>query len=154
MSTEPHKPEPEAHETPRHTDVSFEPKDVDVGVIYRYLFVLALVTAGSLILCIYILRYTTHFVTSIDAPPPQSRLALGNTFEQLPPEPRLQGVPGHETDPQKDLREKLSADQKANDTYGWVDKSAGIARIPVKDAVKILAEKGLSVAASPSAGKK
>jgi hypothetical protein len=60
--------------------------------------------------------------------------------------------------------EKLEAAQKENltalTTYGWVDKSKGIARIPINDAMKLtlteLAEKkpttaGPIVAASPSA---
>jgi hypothetical protein len=72
----------------------------------------------------------------------------------MPPEPRLQGVPGHENDPQKDLREKLKTDQDANEKLEWLDKNAGIAQIPVKDAMKIIAEKGLPAASAPPAEKK
>jgi hypothetical protein len=70
----------------------------------------------------------------------------------MPPEPRLQGVPGHETDPQQDLREKIAADTKANESLGWVDRANGIAQIPVKDAMKILAE--TSASAAPKAPEK
>ena len=73
--------------------------------------------------------------------------------QSLPPEPRLQGVPGHLSDPQQDLRNKIQADTEANETYGWVDKDKGIARIPVSEAMKIIAEKG-SVPATPAAEKK
>jgi hypothetical protein len=72
----------------------------------------------------------------------------------MPPEPRLQGVPGHGTDPQQDLRNKLKADSEANEQFGWIDQTTGIAQIPVKDAMKIIAEKGLPAVTTPPAQKK
>ena len=64
----------------------------------------------------------------------------------MPPEPRLQGFgfPGQEADPQADLRKKIRYDSEANEKLEWIDRSSGIAQIPVKDAMKIVAEKGLS----------
>jgi len=48
------------------------------------------------------------------------------------------------------MREKLEADMKANEELGWVDQQAGIARIPVSDAMKLIVEKGLpAVPATP-----
>jgi len=75
----------------------------------------------------------------------------------LPPEPRLQGFgfPGQEADPQADLRKKIRHDSEANGKLEWIDRSAGIVQIPVKDAMKIIAEKGLSsVPATPVEKKK
>ena len=86
-----------------------------------------------------------------DTAPPPSRQALGKDY---PPEPRLQGVPGHQSDPQKDLRQKLKADNAANEKLQWIDKNAGIAQIPVEDAMRIIAEKGLPGAPAPVAGPK
>jgi len=101
---------------------------------------------ASLLVCVYILRFTTNFMSSFDTPPPPSREALGKDYRMMPPEPRLQGVPGHETDPQADLRKKNQEDAEANEKLEWIDKSGGIAQIPVKEAMKIVAEKGLSAA--------
>lgn len=64
-----------------------------------------------------------------------------------PPEPRLQGVPGHESDPQQDLREKIHADNAANEQLRWVDQNSGIAQIPVSEAMKLVVEKGVHGAA-------
>jgi len=78
-------------------------------------------------------------------PPPPSR----ETHQrELPPEPRLQGFgfPGQEADPQADLRKKIRADSEANEKLEWIDRSGGIVHIPVKEAMKIIAEKGLSPA--------
>jgi hypothetical protein len=79
---------------------------------------------------------------------------LGKDFRELPPEPRLQGVPGHESDPQVDLRRKIQEDSEANEKLEWIDKSSGVAQIPVKDAMKIIAEKGLAAAPAPPVKKK
>src|ERR1700741_1567340 len=95
---------------PRNTDVSFEQRDIKVGTIYGYLLALGLAVVASLLICIYILRFTLNYAASSDTPPPPSRDALGKDFRALPPEPRLQGVPGHESDPQADLRRKNQED--------------------------------------------
>ena len=139
---------------PRNTDVSFEERDVNARTIYAYLFALGLAVVAALLICIYILRFTLNFAASTDTPPPPSREALGKDFRQLPPEPRLQGVPGHETDPQADLRKKMQEDSEANEKLEWIDKSGGVAQIPVKDAMKIIAEKGLAAAPAPAEKKK
>jgi hypothetical protein len=154
MSTKPHHKGQAAGKEPRHTDVSFEEQDIKVGDIYKYLFILGLATVASLVICVFVLRFTTQLSASTDTPPPPSRVALGGDFRVLPPEPRLQGVPGHSTDPQQDLRDKLKADMEANEAFGWIDKNSGIAQIPVKDAMELIAEKGLPVAPTPPVEKK
>ncbi|HVH72125.1 MAG TPA: hypothetical protein VNB49_13580 [Candidatus Dormibacteraeota bacterium] len=151
MSTEHQKAAKTMGRAPSHSDVSFEESDIKVGTIYWYLVALGLATVAALIICVFILRFTYNLAASSDAPPPPSRAALGKDF---PPEPRLQGVPGHEFDPQKDLRAKLKADIEANEKLEWIDRNAGIAQIPVEDAMKIIAEKGLPRASASSAEKK
>jgi hypothetical protein len=139
MSTESHN----TGQEPRHTDVSFEGRDIKTGTIYGYLFALGIAVVASLLICVYILRFTLNYAASTDAPPPPSREALGKDYQMMPPEPRLQGVPGHQTDPQADLRTMIRNDSEANEKLDWIDRSSGIAQIPVKDAMKIIAEKGL-----------
>ena len=149
MSTESHNT---GHE-PRHTDVSFEERDIQAGVIYKYLFALGMAVVFSLLVCVFILRFTTAFTASTDSPPPPSR----ETHQrELPPEPRLQGFgfPGQEADPQADLRKKIRDDSEANEKLEWIDRSSGIVQIPVQDAMKIVAEKGLSPAPVASTEKK
>jgi len=147
MSTESHN----TGQEPRHTDVSFEERDIKAGTIYGYLFVLGVAVVASLLICVYILRFTADFAASTDTPPPPSRQAHQR---ELPPEPRLQGVPGHITDPQADLRKKNQEDAEANEKLEWIDRSSGIVQIPVKDAMKIVAEKGLSTVPAPPVEKK
>src|ERR1700719_1726728 len=127
----------------RNPDVSYEKADVQATTIYWYLGALAIAVILSYVVCVFVLRLTTKIAVEFDTPPPMIRQEMGSAYQALPPEPRLQGVPGHGTDPQTDLRQKLQADTAANEKYGWIDQSSGIAQIPVQDAMKIIAEKGL-----------
>src|SRR5260370_17618049 len=96
MSTESHNP----GQQPRHTDVSFEERDIKAGAIYGYLFALGVAVVASLLICVYILRFTLDFAASSDTAPPPSREALGKDFRALPPWPPLPGVPRPQTPPQ------------------------------------------------------
>jgi hypothetical protein len=58
---------------------------------------------------------------------------------QLPPEPRLQVVPT------QDLQKMRAAENAVLQSYDWVDREAGIVRIPIDRAIEVLAEKGLPV---------
>jgi 7-keto-8-aminopelargonate synthetase-like enzyme len=149
MSTESHN----TGQVPRHTDVSFEERDIKAGTIYKYLFAMGAAVVASLLICVYILRYTSEFAASSETPPPPSREAHR---KELPPEPRLQGFgfPGQQADPQADLRKKNQEDAEANERFEWIDRSSGIVQIPVKDAMRIVAEKGLSPAPTTSVEKK
>ena len=53
-----------------------------------------------------------------------------------------------------DLRKKNQGDAEANEKLEWIDKPGGVAQIPVREAIKILAEKGLSGGPLPAAEKK
>lgn len=139
---------------PIHSDVSFETKDVRATTIYGYLFVLAIAVVLSYVACIFVLRVTTRMAEQSDAPMTAARQRMGPAYQVMPPEPRLQGDLGHTQDAQADLRELEQRDEQANERLGWIDRNAGIAQIPVKDAMKIIAEKGLPGAAAPSGEKK
>jgi hypothetical protein len=65
--------------------------------------------------------------------PPNVAANLART----PPEPRLEPFP-------LALGQRLRAEEDAIlKTYGWVDKQAGVARIPIDRAIEILAGRGL-----------
>ena len=67
---------------------------------------------------------------------------LAATHEQrLPPEPRLQ------TNPREDLADLRRAEAAVLGSYGWVDKDAGIVRIPIDEAMRLTLERGLPVRA-------
>ncbi len=151
MSTEHHNKGQSGDQPETHTDVAFESSDIDTRTILAYLFYLALAVAATFVVSVFIFRFTTKMAADSDTPmAPVHR----NVAATMPPEPRLQGVPGHTNDPQLDLRDKKEADEEANEKYGWTDKQAGIARIPVEEAMKFIVEKGLPAVPSPTAEKK
>jgi hypothetical protein len=155
MTTDKHGATHDASGLPTHPEVTFERSDVEVGAIYWYLVTLGVAVALSLLACVYIFRFTANLTQESNTPPtaamqqmtekmtPEEKQAM-----DYPPEPRLQGVPGHTNDPQEDLRQKIDADKKANESLAWIDRNAGVAQIPVEDAMKIIAEKGLAGAVS------
>jgi len=146
----------DANGAPVHSDVTFEPRDIDIGTIARYLVYLAITILIALVICVPILKVLTKYVAEQDTPMPAVRAAMTQQQrdeQQLPPQPRLQGVPGSTNDPQQDMRDKMAADTRANETLAWVDEEKGIARIPVADAMKIIAEKG-AVPAAPAVAEK
>src|SRR5262249_27735015 len=138
MSTEKYR----GHDTngaPVHSDVTFEPRDIDIGTIARYLVYLAFTILIALVICVPVLNVLTKYVAEQDTPMPAIRAAMTQKQrdeQQLPPQPRLQGLPGSTNDPQQDLRDRIERDTKANETFAWVDKEKGIAQIPVAEAMK------------------
>jgi hypothetical protein len=151
MSTEHHDTGQTGDQPPRNADVAFESSDIDTRTIFAYLLYLALAVVAAFIASVFIFRFTSKMAADSDTPPAPVHRGVGPT---MPPEPMLQGVPGHETDPQLDLRLKWAADEAANEKYDWTDKQAGIARIPVAEAMKIIVSKGLPTVPAPAAEKK
>jgi hypothetical protein len=154
MSTESHNSAPNAGALPENDTVAFETSDVRARTIYAYLAVLGAAVILSYIVSVFILRVTTRIAVDSDTPPPPVREEMGKDYLTMPPEPRLQGVPGHSTDPQNDLREKIQEDSQADEKAGWIDQNSGIAEIPVEDAMKIIVQKGLPALPTPPAEKK
>ena len=77
--------------------------------------------------------YLTH--EAMQSPP--ANPLTSSYGRQLPPEPRLQ------TSPVKDLLALHAAEDAVLDSYGWVDRKAGIVRIPIGRAMELLAQRGL-----------
>ena len=120
----------------RSTDhpIYHETSDVNIGGIFRFTFGL-LLTGGAIFLLVWVLLL---YLAARDARRvmPEFPLAAGQEG-RLPPEPRLQ------TNPRQDLRDLRSAEDTVLTSYGWVDRNAGIARIPISEAMKLAVERGL-----------
>src|SRR5438093_6743459 len=71
-------------------------------------------------------------------------LAAGQQ-NRLPPEPRLQPSPPGWSTPREDLQKLRAEEDEILRSYGWVDKNAGIVRIPINEAMKLTVKKGLPV---------
>ena len=144
-------------ELPVNKDVTYEGRDINVGTVLKQLIYLGITIFVALAICVPVLNYLTAKSAENDAPMPPVRAEMSEPARdalELPPEPRLQGVPGHVKDAQEDLREKIAADTAANESIGWVDKANGVAKIPVSEAMKIIVEKAGKGSAAAAQEKK
>ncbi|MGA2484280.1 MAG: hypothetical protein ABSF92_14325 [Candidatus Acidiferrales bacterium] len=151
MSTEERNSHPAAN-GPVHDDVAFDPRDIRSGSVLAFLLYLAITLGVTLAACWGIWTFTASRAREFDTPPPPVRQGMRMAY---PPEPRLQGSAAHPTDAQQDLRDSLARDRAALEQTRWVNAQAGTAQIPIEDAMKIIAEKGLPAwAAKPAKEKK
>jgi hypothetical protein len=110
-----------------------ESRDADLRKLtYLALGILALIIFGFVIteITFYI------FVGRQQVPAPQ---AFFSPATQMPPAPRVQ------QNPRLDLGAYMQEENEVLDTYGWVDRKAGIVRVPVDRAMTLLLQQGLKV---------
>lgn len=133
---------------PANPSVRYEPEDIRAGTILKYLLALLLTVFAAQILVWAVYQ---GFVSWQARETPALSILRRNAGRILPPEPRLQGMPGHETPPQEELRQMREEAEARLNSYEWVDEKAGIARVPISEAMKLLAEKGLGTATTEAA---
>ncbi|MET0555478.1 MAG: hypothetical protein ABW221_20730 [Vicinamibacteria bacterium] len=124
--------------------IQYEKTDIDIAAVAKLgvaILLVTLVTAGALIPLIGLMKGRAE-----KHDPPAAALA-GFGPDRKPPEPRLQERPFDDWRAMHRQQDELLAG------YGWVDESKGIARIPIDEAMKRLAAKGLPArpAAAPAA---
>ena len=124
----------ELREEPDNPEVVHEESDVNVGAILRYG---AGLVAIALVVHVFLWWLMGVYERQDERAQTQVYPMAAGQQDRLPPFPRLQATP------QQDMRD-LRAKQKALlDGYGWVDKEAGIARIPIEEAMKTIVQRGL-----------
>ncbi|HEY7292411.1 MAG TPA: hypothetical protein VH583_21410 [Vicinamibacterales bacterium] len=111
-------------------------EESDVNIRGILTFAAGLVVALIVISGIVGLLFRALDVREARQQTPQFPLA-GTEEHRLPPEPRLQ------TNPREDLQELRDAEQQTLTTYGWVDRNAGVVRIPIDEAMKLAIQRGL-----------
>jgi hypothetical protein len=122
------------HAANEHADVHHETSDANiVGVLG---FGLGLMVAAIVIHLVVLVLFQFFQGREARRVPAEYPLAVSQG-ERLPPEPRLQ------TNPREDLRELRAKEHALLGSYGWVDKNAGVVRIPIDDAMKLTIERGL-----------
>ena len=81
---------------------------------------------------------------SVDRDPAPSPLAEANA-RRVPPQPRLQDEPA------RDMETQRAEEDSRLSTYGWVDRDAGVGRIPIDRAIDLILERGLPEVIAPAA---
>ena len=110
-------------------DRGYEPSDVRIGAVLGIAALLAAAVALSALL----LGVLLGLFEASQPPPAGSPL---ERTELVPPAPRL------EARPQEELKQVRARESQLLQGYGWIDRDAAIARIPIERAMAILAERG------------
>jgi hypothetical protein len=135
-------PHGEGHDPEVNPGVSHETRDVNVFQISAFGIGLLLSCIVTVFAMWAMFDFLFHREDQKNLGNPAA--AMMNERPKLPPEPRLQAEPKIEL---KDLR----ADEDAIlSSYGWVDPNKGIVRIPIDQAIDIVAQKGLPSKPSPA----
>jgi hypothetical protein len=119
-------------ETP--AGAGYEHTDAGAWTILKFLLWLAgsavLIHAGlALLFSLFVEQRVEHQA-------PRYPLAVGDS-PRVPPEPRLQPFP------REDIMNFRIGENAALNQYGWVDRNAGVVRIPIQEAMKLTLERGL-----------
>jgi hypothetical protein len=114
-----------------------EPADLHVRSVVR----VAALLAGTLVASILVLLVFFHHLNQ-EFPGRTSEAAPRVTAADLPPVPRLQ------TNPLGDLEAVRAVEDSHLTQYGWIDRSRGVAQIPIERAMVLWVK---SQAAAPNA---
>jgi len=130
-------------------EVDYERRDVDGSSIVKAGAIVGVVSVLAALAVLGLLNFLSARAREADRPnPPLARHEQG----RQPPEPRLQELPF------KDAEELRAAEHEILTSSAWIDQKAGLARIPVEDALALVAGSGKlpswapAPAASPAPG--
>jgi hypothetical protein len=129
--------EPRLHPSAGHEATDLNPR-------WIVMFGIGIVIAMGLAVLVTSLLIDTRAHQYAKREIPLSRLAKER---EVSPQPRLQ------VDAPRELREMRAAEDAMLGSYGWVNKDAGIVRIPVERAMDIIAKKGLPARKPAPSGK-
>jgi hypothetical protein len=126
---------PDDHEEVRLSEleqplVRHEPADVNVWAVGRFGIALVFLCILSLGLLFGLFKY---FQSTVGGTLPD----INVDARRLPPQPQLQ------RSPIQDLNQMRAAEDQLLNSYGWVDQSKGIVRVPINEAIDMLAKRGL-----------
>jgi len=123
-----------------------ETRDLSVraSILFGVFLLLAAVVVHLVVWMLYV-RFGTEAATTDVRQYPLAQVGR----PVLPPEPRLQ------VQPREDLKAFGRQEDAVLSSYGWVDRNAGVVRIPVERAMQLTIERGLlssQDAAAPNPG--
>jgi|SRR5581483_11908139 len=114
--------------------VHHEESDANVGGLFAFAAGLT-VTVAFLAFVVWVL-FQFYAARAGRKTTPEYPLATQQE-NRLPPEPRLQ------TNPRQDLSDLRAQEDQILTSYGWVDRNAGVVRIPIDQAMKLVLQRGL-----------
>jgi hypothetical protein len=114
-----------------HGPVRHEGRDVEPRAIRRAGLLLLAVTIGAMLILIPFLRVLERASVGADAEPGP----LAFEPDRRPPGPQLQQRPT------LDLKALRAEERAILEGYGWVDRDAGVVRVPIERAMELLVQR-------------
>jgi hypothetical protein len=126
---------------PTPAGAQYEHTDIDPGIGYKF----ALWLAVAMVLSFGIVYGAFWFFERQEraASTATERFPLAKDYTRPTPTPALQ------TQPFKDLYMLREEEAKRLQSYGWVDKDGGVARIPIERAMEIMMQRGFPTRPEP-----
>lgn len=120
---------------PTPAGAQYEHTDINVAIGYNFAvwLAVAMLMSGGIVYGAF--WFFERQQVASDAASQQFPLAVG--VEKEPPMPRLQSQPF------KDLYLLRQGQHERLDSYGWVDKDAGVVHIPIERAMELTVQRGL-----------
>ncbi len=133
--------------------VSFERGDINVYQVTGFGIGLLI----SCIVVIFAMWALFHFLAkhADETTQTPNSPAMMTERPSLPPEPRLSGLrpkPENPVTPKVELDQMRADEDAILNNYGWVDPGKGTVRIPITEAIGMVAQKGLPSKPSPAGG--
>ncbi|MBE7553545.1 MAG: hypothetical protein HS126_20945 [Anaerolineales bacterium] len=127
---EEHKPQPIPEESLK---LGYEVRDINLRNLV-WLTVILIVVVGAIVGLVGLMYGFLDVSTAARSAPPPPLL---EEAQGLPPGPLLQ------RDPEQSMRRESNETDVLLNSYGWVDKEAGVVRIPIERAIELTLERGL-----------
>jgi hypothetical protein len=129
-----HHPHSRTDDATHNPDVHHEESDVNIVGIFMF----GATLFAAIVIVSLIVGGLFKYLDTRERRQPAPEYPLAATEEnRLPPEPRLQ------TNPRQDLADLRAREEQALTGYAWVDRNAGLVRIPIDEAIKKTLERGL-----------
>ncbi|MCG6928173.1 MAG: hypothetical protein LJF30_23055 [Acidobacteria bacterium] len=129
------------HDGENH-DVRYEEEDINERSTFWFGFWILAVMVGVSFLVKPL--YNLLVARGVETQAPAAYAADADPEALRPPLPRLQTLP------EVDLAEFRAQEDAILGSYAWVEKDRGVVRIPVEEAMRIVAERGLPTFSTPS----
>ena len=131
---------PDPHQAPEEEHFNLEipaerheRRDVNVLAVSKVGIGLALLCIAAFAIVVGVFRYLEQVTSGV----PTGKQNVPIDARQRPPAPQLEETPA------LDLERERAAENELLHTYGWIDKSAGVVRLPIDRAIDLVAQRGL-----------
>jgi hypothetical protein len=129
------------HDGENH-DVRYEKEDINERSTFWFGFWILVVMVGVSFLVKPL--YNLLVARGVETQAPAAYAADTDPEALRPPAPRLQALP------EVELAELRAQEDAILGSYAWVEKDRGVVRIPVEEAMRIVAERGMPTFSTPS----